>query len=175
MELLSWALSCQRCFTHLSKSEGFLRMLSLSWRFGSLSLPVAVHFCIHGQSWSGKLGEGSAQVWGTTVKFFTLLKLSSLDEVLLTEERGCKMPEFSPGTGDKHYFFILWVFHLSCLSFLKRKVVGMWSLSSFWYSEGQTVHFFWKSDKISWPPKIRIILFPGVFPWLSPRKELEHK
>lgn len=34
------------------------------------------------------LGAGSAQVWGTTVKFFTLLKLSYLDEVLLTEERG---------------------------------------------------------------------------------------
>lgn len=39
-----------RVASHTSVNQKALRECFLSWHFGSLSLPVAVHLCIHGQS-----------------------------------------------------------------------------------------------------------------------------
>lgn len=136
-----------RVASHTSVNQKALRECFLSWHFGSLSLPVAVHLCIHGQSWSG---FNVLKAWG---KFSPGLrhdcKVFDFAEVTFSSwspSNWGEMPEFSPEMGEKLYFFILWVFlsflfgFLKC-SFVKRRVVGTWSLSSFWYLEGWTVHF----------------------------------
>lgn len=156
MELLWWTLSWQRCLMRLNhlilmnKSESFTRTLFSSWHFSSssfLSLLIASSMCrTDVDSMFLKLRGRFSSGLEHSCWFFTLLKLSSLAKVLLTKSRGLQDAwVFGHRYRGKLSLFLIlggflsFLFHFS--AFLKRKVVDIWSLSSFWYLEGWTVCF----------------------------------
>lgn len=165
--------------SHTSVNQRVLWECFLSWHFGFSSLLFIVYLCIHRQSWSGlhvlKAWGGSAPRLGHTCKVchFSQVIFSGSSPSNWKKEH-CKMLKFIPDTGDKCYCFILWVFlsfpfHFLKMYFLQKE--GCWYMKPVLLLKFRELNnIFRKSDTISWQPKIRIILFPGVYPCLPPKK-----